>query len=244
MGGCFGHTFFTVVETVGNFVVDTLDSIFGDSSSSSYTPGAVFSDDHAKKVSDELAEMKEKQRERSQKAEDRIIDYVGKSMSDFINELDKINNMSYDGVVLNLNIKALKKKNDALINSIKGTLADYIDEKIIMTNNELSAILDERDDKKREKSFKAFCRKTQKNAVEMLKAKITKTIKDQEEMISKEIQSRISEVENSANEIQKNLNALQTSKKKNDSSHMTTIFEQMYISELCSILIDDIGRPH
>ena len=56
-------------------------------------------------------------------------------------------------------------------------------------------ILEERDDEKRTKNFKAFCKKVQKKSLSGLVKKIEDTVKQQEAMIRKDIESRMSEVD-------------------------------------------------
>lgn len=238
-GGCCVGNCCVMDNAVGNF----FRNLFGSSSSGcGYTPSVSENEVHAKKIAGELADMKENMRKSSEEVEKDIAIDIVTSMSEFIKELEKINNKPFGDVVLKLNIKAIKEKNDALKNSVKGTVADYIDGMLIQTNNELSTILEERDDKKREKGFKKFCDKIQNQAVEILKKKITDTVNAQEEIIRKELNARIGEVEKSSADTLEILTQQQASKEAGDTKYEATMFHQMYISELCSILIDDIAN--
>lgn len=238
MGGCCVGNCCIMDNAVGDFFRD----LFGRDKGCSYTPGPSLNVDHAKKIAGELEDMKTNLRTASENIEKDIAIDIVQSMSEFINQLERINEQSFGEVVLNLDIKALRDKNNELKRSVKGTVANYIDEQLIMTNNELSSILAEMDDKKREKSFKKFCNKVQNKAIDKLKNKITIIVQEQEEILKRELNARISEVENSAAETIELLKELTKMKNKDDSEIEKTMFEQMFIFELCSIILNDVVK--
>ncbi len=147
---------------------DFFRSIFGGGRSGGgcgYTPGPSENEIHAKKIAGELEDMKTKMRESSEKAESVIADDLMESANYFLKELEQINYKSFGTVKLKLNIEEINKQNQKLKDSIKGTIADHMDERLILTDKELSAILEERDDKKRAKNFDSFCKKTQNESM-------------------------------------------------------------------------------
>lgn len=236
MGGCCVGNCCVMDNFVGDFFRDT----FGSGSGCGYHPGTSETEEHAKKIADELAQMKENIRKSSEKTEKGLIEYINKSMSSLLNELYEINNQLYGGKSLNINIKGIKQKNENLKKEVVGHIGDVMEERLVLTDKELSIILEERDDKKRAKNFDDFCQKIQKNSLKSLKSKIENTVKNQEEMISKEIQTRLDEVERSMKEATEAYTEILSIKEKDESNIEKAQIEYIYKYELCNIFLDQL----
>ena len=184
MGGCCIGDCCVMDNFVGDFFRDLTTP------ACSYHPGSIKTTDHAEKIANELADMKEKYSKSSKKNEEKIINHISSSMDDLLKLLNSINRKQYGGKVLNINIESLREKNEDLKKQVVGSIEKRMNDRLVLTDKELSAILEERDDKKRGKNFKNFCVKIQKNAIADLKNNIQKTVKEQEKMIEKEINDR------------------------------------------------------
>lgn len=219
---------------------DAIKSLFRKSSGGGcgYCPGPWGSEDHSKKIAGELEDMKKNRRESTEKVEKSITDELMKSTENFVNELERINHNSFGNVTLKLNIEEIRHQSEMLKNSIKGTFADHLDQRLILTDNELSVILEERDDKKRAKRFNEFCDRIELEAINKLKAKIKKTVENQQKLISGEIKARINEVEKSASDLIDNLTAITKLKNSGDNKAEEQKLNAEYKSELCSIVYD------
>jgi len=222
-------------EEIRDFFRYSLFSYGGD-----YTPGPSESEEHAKKIADELAEKKEEIRELTKKDENRTIDYINKSMNDLVKYLEEINNKQFGGKTLNININEIKKSNEKLKKEVVGCLSGYIDERLVLTDNELSIILEERDDKKRKKKFKAFCEKIEQQAFDELSKKIEKTVRKQEEVIRKEIKVRLDEVERNMKTVTKAYDEIVEIKGKDESKMEEAQIKYIYQYELSEILLDQL----
>lgn len=177
-------------------ILDFLDSFFcGDSCCVGNAPGPSASEQHAKKVAEELAEMKEKSGKSSSETERKIMDYINRSMDSFMIEIEKINQQSFFGEKLNINTKAIREKNEQLNKQVVGCISSVLNTRLVQTDKELSTILEERDDKKRKENFEKFVERVKKQALSKLKTKIEKTVKAQSEVVSKEIKIRQKEVD-------------------------------------------------
>ena len=222
---------------------DTIKRIFGGGSGGGcgYTPGPSENEIHAKKIAGELEDMKTKMRESSEAAETEIANDLMESTDSFLRELSQINNKSFGSVKLKLNMEEINKQNQKLKDSIKGTIADHMDERLILTDKELSVILEERDDKKRAKNFESFCKKTQKESIDKLKAKVKKTIEEQNELVSGEINARINELANSATETLDNLAKITGMKQAGDDKAESEKLDAEYKHEICAITNDLIN---
>ena len=188
-------------------------------------------------IADDFATMKANKRKSSEKQEDKIIDYMNSLTNEFIQILENQNKESFGGKSLNINIEELKRTNDNLRTEIKGSIADYIDNKLVLTDPELSAILNDNDDTKRGKKFDKFVYRINKEAIKVLREKLDKAIENQNKEIKDIIQVRLLEVERSMEEAQAALNNLINS---NDEEKERTKIEYEYKNNLAKLLFDEV----
>jgi hypothetical protein len=237
MGGCCNCCIMD--NPIGDFVRD----IFGGGSGGGcgYHPGPSETEAHAKKIADELASMKEGIRKSSEKKEQEIIDHINKSMDELINFLESINKTQFGGKTLNINIKGIKEKNNVLAKEVVGYIGNIMDDRLVLTDKELSIILEERNDEKRGKNFDAFCKKIQSQALSGLSEKIESTVRKQEEVITKEIKIRLEEVNKSMEEAILAYNEILETKKSDESEMEKIEIKHIFKNELSSILLDELG---
>ena len=235
-GGCF----------VGDFkccVAVAIKNFFGKGSSGGcgYHPGPSDNELHAKKIADELAQMKENIRKSSSESEQEIIEYLERSMNSLLHELNYVNKQLYGGESLDINIEGIKAENEKLRNKVVGYIGRRMDDRLNLKDSELSIILDERDDKKRGKNFDKFCDKIQVQAIQGLKKKIEMTVQQQEEVIEQAINKRLKEVQMNMKESQKAYQSMiaATEKGKNDLSKEQV--NCMYKYTISDILFDLMG---
>lgn len=239
MGSCCIGDCCVMNNSVGDFFRD----IFGSSGGGyGYHPGPSETEAHAKKIADELAEMKENVRKSSEKKETQIIEYLNKSMNALIQELDKINKQTYGGKSLNININGIKEKNESLKKNVIGCIGDIMEERLVLTDKELSVILEERDDKKRAKNFDAFCKKIQKQALDGLSKEIESTVRKQQDMIRQEIQNRLSEVDRSMKQATQAYMSIMQAKEKYDAKIEKMQVEYIYKCGLAEIILDQLEK--
>lgn len=206
-----------------------------------YHPGQSVDELHANKIANELAVMKEKIREQAERMEEEIISDINESIDEFIELLSDINKQRYGGKHLELNIDGIRKENENLKNQIKGHIGDFMDERLVLTDKELSLILAERDDAKREKNFDDFCVNIKKQAILGLKDNIEKTVIKQSIMIRKEVEYRLNEVDRNMKELNNAYMELAVNKKNDSVILESKQIQYMYKYELSEILIDLIN---
>lgn len=235
MGGC----------CVGNFACCVIDlPCFFDSGCGDCCVGNTSepteSEKHAKKIANELAEMKEKMNESTEKKENEIIDNVNKSMDSFMKEVDSLNKQLFAGESLRINTKAIREKNEALKKMAVGCVSNEMNRRLVQTDKELSTILEERDEKKRKKNFDKFIGRVQKTALEKFKKEVEKTVKAQSKVVSDEITARQKEVNGELEESIKELTAIVEIKNKNNSELEHKQVQYMYQSTLCELLLREV----
>lgn len=237
--GAVGNAISNIADKVKDKIEDIkwgIESFFS-TPSSSYTPSSSATST-TKSRANELAEFKKQQRKISEKTEEEIADAIASSSETFIQYIEKVNERSFNGFALNLNIPEIKKENEKLKNSIKGTVAAQMDSRLVESDPDLSEIFDISDDKKRKKEFDAFCKQVKKESGIILRNKIERTVNTQNASIRKKIQSRIDTVKELADNSTYELQKLQAEKEKGDQKVSSVKYDLMYISELCSILMD------
>lgn len=224
-----------VVEKVED-IKDTIGSFFYGIGGGISTPSSCTTSDHSKKIADELAEEKEKFRVKSEELETKVIDNLSLSMTRFLSQIEKINNQDFGGRSLNLNIEEIKRQNENLKKEVVGTFSDYLDNRFVLTDSELSVILKETNDKKREKEFKKFQKNVLAQAVDKLTEKLETTIKKQEMMIRDKIQGRLDEVEKKMGLEMKDYNDILNAKSLEEKDMGVEQIKNIYKYELAHIL--------
>ena len=221
-----------------------IGSMFSDSSSSSnYTPKASVTAAHSKSNADMLAELKANVRGDTEKKEKKILESINQSMDAFLDQLKKINNQTFGGKTLSINITEIKNKNDALKKEVIGFIGNYMDDRLVLSDPELSKILKIGDDKKRKKEFDLFYKNLQKQAIQKLKNKIESTVHKQEEIIRKEIQNRLTEVDKNMQEASKAaVEIFRMKEEQEDAKIEEKQIQYCYQYELAEILLEQIGN--
>ena len=208
-------------------------SIFGGSSSSDYSPRASITAAHAKSNADILAELKAEVRGVTEKNEKKILDNINESMNRLLKVLDEINQQTFGGKCLNINVKEIQSKNDALKKEVVGFIGNYMDNRLVLSDHELSEIW--------KKKFDAFYSKLQRQAVDKLKSKIEITVHKQEEVIRKEIQNRLAEVDKNMQEATNAYEEILRMKEEQDDSKIEEKqIQYCYQYELSEILLGQL----
>lgn len=238
MGGCCIGDCCVMDNPIGDFFRD----LFCSDSGCGYTPGPSKTKQHAMKIAEEFANMKEKYNSSASKTEQIIMDNISASMNGFLEELSKINNIKYGDKELNIDIEFIKKKNDELSKLVVGHVGSVIEERLVQTDPELSVILKEDDDKKRGKNFRKFCDDVLHSAIISLKKPITDSIRAQEKVIESEINQRIKEVSGSAERTMDLLSTIQEQKEKGDSECEKTKILCMYRLGVMDCILDELEK--
>lgn len=240
MGGC------CVVDCcVGDCCAfDTIKTILGgifcSDSACGYTPGPSKTEQHAKKIAEELAQMKEDYNKSAGRTENDIMNYISASMNTFIEELSKINNTKYGDKELNIDIEYINRKTEEIKRQVVGHIGSVMEERLVQTDPQLSVILKEEDDKKRAKNFKKFCDDVFEEAVNSLRKPITDAIQAQQNVIESEINQRIKEVSASAETTMELLSSIQQQKEKGDSYCEETKIACMYKLGVLDCILDEL----
>ncbi len=222
-------------------ILDFLSDLFcSDSCCVGNSSGPSESEQHAKKVAEELAEMKEKSGKSSSEIEQKIMDNINCSMDSFLIEIDKINQQDFFGEKLNINTKVIREKNEQLNRQVVGCISSVLNTRLVQTDKELSTILEERDAKKRKANFEKFVEKIKKQAVNKLRIEIDKTVNAQSEVVSKEIKARQKEVDARMEESIRELTEIMEVKEKSESELKKKQVDYMYQSALCDLLLAEV----
>jgi len=198
------------------------------------------SEQHARKVAEELAEMKERSGKSSSETEKKIMEYINRSMDSFMLEIDKINDQTFFGQKLNINTQVIREKNEQLNKQVVGCIGTVLNTRLVQTDKELSTILEEKNDKKRKDNFSKFVEKVKKQAINKLRNEIEKTVKAQSEVVSKEIETRQQEVDARMEESIKELTEIMEVKEKSDEELKKKQIGYMYQSALCDMLLAEV----
>lgn len=226
---------------IGDFHCCVFDFFSGSSSCCvGYSSGSSASDVHARKIANELAEMKEKMEKKSREEESKIMDRLNESMKEFLEEIAPLNNQAFGGETLRINLEAIKEKNEALKGQVVGCISKVMNTRLVQTDKELSTILDERDDKKRKKNFEAFVKRVQKQAIDQFKTEVENTVRAQSGVIVLEIRTRQKEVDDRLEETIRELTEIMDVKARSSAELEQKQIGYMYESALCDFLLREV----
>ena len=209
-------------------------------SSCSYHPQEKITVDHSKKIADELAAMKKRAAKEGKQIGDEAFSNINIYMQQFIDHLKTINEGNYGGKKLNIKIDVIEQEIRKLRSEVANFIGDRLNERLILTDSELSIILEERDDKKRSKNFDDFYTRVHKKAVLDLVGKIEEVIAKQFAMVDSEIRTRLKEVDSSMKDALQSYNDAQKLKEQQDASLAQKQIDCMYKVTVADILIDEL----
>ena len=207
----------------------------GDTSS-----GKTAKEDHAAIVANELAEMRTRSAAEAKSQEEDIIKDTNETMTEFIEWIRKVNKQKIGGRTLNINVDKIKELNDTLREKIVGFIGKKLDDKLVMTDPEVSTILAETDDAKRKKNFDDFYEKRKREAIRELITEIETSVREQSAAIEREIQNRINELNNNMTQETRSFEELKKLKAQEDSRLAEKQLEYMYYANLCDIMFDEL----
>ena len=208
----------------------------GDTSRSSKTA----EEDHAALIANELAEMRTRSATEAAKEEGDIIDDVNETMKEFIKWIREINKQKIGGRSLNLNINQIEELNESLRKKIVGFIGKKLEDRLIMTDPEVSTILAERDVAKRKKNFDDFYVARKRDAIRTLIREIETSVREQSDSIEREIQDRIKELDNNMQQEARAFDDLRKMKIEQNSRLAEKQVEYMYYENLCDIMFDEL----
>ena len=117
-----------------------------------------------------------------------------------------------------------------------------MDDRLVLTDSELSIILEEKDDAERAKNFENFYKKIHEKAVLDLSKKIEEIIAKQFSIVDIEIRNRLKEVDLSTKNALKEYEQAERLKKENSVELSKKDLDFMYKITIADILLNELNR--
>ena len=198
-------------------------------------------EDHTAMINNELAEMRKRSATDAKKQEEDIITDTNESMTEFIKWIkEDVNKKKIGGKNLNINIDKIEELNKALEKKIVGFIGKRLDDKLVMTNSDVSTILAERNNAKRKKNFDEYYEARHREAIRELITEIETSVREQSAAIEREIQNRLNEINNNMAQETKAFEELKRIKAQEDSRLAEKQVEYMYYADLCDIMFNEL----
>lgn len=204
--------------------------------------GGPGSDTHAQKISNELASIRERAANFAREQEEQITKDIDDSMTEFLEWIESINSKKIGGRALSINVERLKRLNRDMHDDVEGFIGRQLNERLVSTDNEVTNILAEPDDKKRKKNFDDFYERIKREAVRELIKKIEESVERQSDSVEREIKNRMDEVQSSMQGELKALRELQTAQQSEASALKEKQLEYMYYLDLCDTMDEELKR--
>ena len=119
-------------------------------------------------------------------------------------------------------------------------IGERLNDRLVLTDSELSVILEERDDTKRSNRFDDFYKRVHKKAVLDLVGKIEEVIAKQFAMVDTEIRTRLKEVDSSMQDALQSYNEAEKMKEQQDTALAQKQIDCMYKVTVADIMIDEL----
>lgn len=196
--------------------------------------------DHSKKIADELAEMKSRAHEDGEKIGNEAFSDINQFMSQFVTYLKKINEGTYGGKRLNIKIDIIEREFEKLRQEVTNFVGNRMDDRLVLTDRELSLILEEKDDDERAKNFDSFYKKIHRKAVLDLSEKIEEVISKQFAIVDSEIRERLTEVDASMKKALNEYEQAERLKKENSAELTRKKIDSMYTVTVADFLLNEL----
>ena len=195
---------------------------------------------HEKEVADELAKKRSEIGKKAQKMEKDLLDYANSSMDELVNKIKVINMQEYGGKSLQINVEQIKDRQAKIEREVTGYIWRVLDNRLQPKDPELAVIIDEMDTAKRNQRFNAFVDKIYLSAQEGLKKAISENVKKQHDIVRREIQNRLDEVEISLKKTQEAYTEILGTSKTDTKENETLRTKYMYQHDLYEILEEQV----
>ena len=163
-------------------------------------------------------------------------------MSQFITYLKKINEGTYGGKKLNIKIDIIEREFEKLRQEVTSFVGKRMDDRLVLTDRELSVILEEKDDDERAKNFDSFYKKIHRKAVLDLSEKIEEVISKQFAIVDLEIRDRLKEVDMSMKIALSEYEQAEKLKKENSVEWARKNIDSMYKVTVADFLLNELNR--
>lgn len=204
-----------------------------------YSP-SISAPTHETKVANELADMKERAANEGRKIGDEAFDNINTFMSQFINDLKSVNKGIYGGKKLNIKIDVIENEIEKLRDEVREFIGNKLYDRLVLTDSELSLILEERDDKKRKRRFDDFYKRVHQSAIRELADKIEDIITRQFSIVATEINNRLNEVDSSMQKALQDYDDAMQMKSQQDNSLAKKQVECMYKITVADIMLEEL----
>lgn len=225
-----------------NPIGDFFRDLFCSDTGCSYHPGPSKTEQHAKKIADELATMKEHMGKSAAEDEARLLNYVNANMDQFVNELTGVNERDFGGKSLEIDLDGIRSAREKLKSEVTGHMSEIYNERLVQTDKELSLILKEDNDKTRAKNFDDFVQSVRSAALRSLQQTITETVEEQSRRVEEAIQLRMGEVEATMQEVNRTLSDILADKMSGGADLQRKQAGFLYDREVYEILLDELGE--
>lgn len=197
---------------------------------------------HEKEVANELAEMRREQKKEGEVLEKDLLEYAEGAYVELLQVLEQVNKKDYNGKKLNINIERLREEQEKLRKNVVGSMGNLFDELLQPKSPEMAVIIRENNADKRNSMYKEYINKIKLKSRNGLKAKIERNIEKQKEIIFKEINNRLEEINSDLKRAEKAYTEVLAIDKNNRKELEGIQAKNQYQYEIYNVLKDEINN--
>ena len=228
---------------IGNLargIGDALHDLFCSDCCVGYSPSRSDSDEHAKKIAEELAEMTKRSDEATEHTVEEVLSYLKSDIERLFKDLKSFNTKNYGGKKLNIDFRSIEQENKEMETCAKTLVGDMMRDRLVLTDPELALILEEKDDKKRAKRFADFESKLRKAAKDALIKEIESIVRKQQDVISSAIEKRLNELNGSVQRSDEAFQKILALKESDEPALEAQKMQYIYQCGVCDLLLNEM----
>ena len=229
-----------LVDFVGDIFSSPIDSDSDDINISGPSDGTA---SRAKKIAEELNDIRERMIDDSRKAEEALIEFILCQYDKFFEKIRGAQAKDKEHV-LNIDLEEIEKESKKLKDSIKGYIGQYYKDHLVSEDANVKRILKIIDDDDRNNELRSYCDKLKVNAVKNLKKLIQNVIEKQKALIDGKIQGAIEDLDRDVENQENVLTSLLEEKDGQERDAHRTQMEQIYAHGICEILGTQLEEAH
>lgn len=182
-----------------------------------------------------LEELRQKMNQASREVEDKSLEVTRATIDNLMGELQKINDTSYVGRKLNINIERLNRENKKAEEVVHGSFAKYMGKRISLDDKECSEILEMEAGSDKEHRMTNFVKKVTKESLQEIQKQIKNSLMEQMDNITAQVNDRLQTISFSAEEKVKEYEEISKNKVENEMKLEENLLTAGRLSTLCAM---------
>lgn len=187
------------------------------------------------RINRSLDDLRQKMKESSREVEDKALEAARETIDKLMDELQRINEISYAGRKMNLDIRSLKRENKKAEEVVRGCFMKHMGKRISLDDSECSEILEMEAGIDKERRMASFVKKIAKESLGEIQKQIKSSLMEQMDNVTDRVNGRLKEIESLAEKKVKEYEEISKNKVENESKLEENLLNAGQLASLCAM---------